>query len=172
MDLSDTQNETRCMTLLELIQSYSELSLLNAFIQHADLAPLLNSTRVSYTLFAPTNNAINDLVIKLGARSQSLSDDRVLSNILGYHIVRDAYLKDDFEIGLEMPTLVAWLNESLMLLVEDDEEIYQLESKVNSEMKYILVGIGSEAKFLQCDLWACNSVMHIIDTVLLPVDTQ
>eukprot|EP01026_Neomeris_dumetosa_P070279 TRINITY_DN6999_c0_g1_i2.p1 TRINITY_DN6999_c0_g1~~TRINITY_DN6999_c0_g1_i2.p1 ORF type:complete len:474 (+),score=85.29 TRINITY_DN6999_c0_g1_i2:1-1422(+) len=165
------RSSTQCPSLLDILQSRDDLTLMNALVQHAGLAPLLNYSRVEYTLLAPTDKAVQDLVVKLGPRSQSLTDQEVLKNVLGYHIIRDAIEKDELEVGLELPTLVAWMGKSLKLLVEENDEFGIMDDN-GEEEETLLVGIGSEARIIEWDLKACDSILHIIDDVLLPVDTQ
>eukprot|EP01025_Chloroclados_australasicus_P032510 TRINITY_DN3296_c3_g1_i1.p1 TRINITY_DN3296_c3_g1~~TRINITY_DN3296_c3_g1_i1.p1 ORF type:complete len:521 (+),score=87.12 TRINITY_DN3296_c3_g1_i1:3-1565(+) len=158
-----------CISLLQILKQRQDLTLMNALIQHAGLAALLEREDAEYTLLAPNDKAFQELVMKLGPRSQSLTNQEVLANILGYHIIRDVFVLDDMEVGLELPTLVAWLGNSLSLLVEENGMGIM---DAGGDQEVLLVGIGSEAMLLETDIEACDSVLHIIDTVLLPVDTQ
>lgn len=44
----------------------------------------------------------------------------------------------------------------------------KLEVKRGADGSIILDGLGSDARILESDKVACRSVVHIIDTVLLP----
>eukprot|EP01025_Chloroclados_australasicus_P061202 TRINITY_DN8005_c0_g2_i1.p1 TRINITY_DN8005_c0_g2~~TRINITY_DN8005_c0_g2_i1.p1 ORF type:complete len:972 (-),score=110.80 TRINITY_DN8005_c0_g2_i1:1194-4109(-) len=172
---TDLMRTTVCTsTLLDVMDSRKELSTFRELFEQAGLTSLLNSSHSEYTLLAPTNRAIEEFWRLLGPRSQSLQDKHVLSNILGYHIVQDAYASNDLEMGMELPTTIMWMGRAMTLLVEEDRVDRKFVNIRNFEAdrEYILVGMGSEARFVTQDLWACDSVLHIIDSVLLPMDAQ
>ena len=98
------------------------------------------------TVFAPTDDAFKSLLADLGISADELLASDQLDEILLYHVVPGLVFSDDLEEGMVTTANGADVNVSF-----DDDHIFINESKV-----------------IRADIRALNSVIHVIDKVLLP----
>lgn len=98
------------------------------------------------TVFAPTDDAFKALLADLGISAEELLASDQLDEILLYHVVPGLLFSDDLEEGMVTTANGADVNVSF-----DDDHIFINESKV-----------------IRADIRALNSVIHVIDKVLLP----
>jgi len=147
--------------IVEAAQATAELSTLVAALQKADESS--NNDLVAalsgdgpFTVFAPTNQAFNDLLTQLDGfdslddfSSQQLQD--LLAVILTYHVVADAALSTDLSNGMSLTTLQG----SSMQVSIDGGVFIQDATDVAAEVT-------------TADIEVSNGVVHIIDKVLLP----
>lgn len=135
-----------------------DLSILAAAVGAAgpDVVDLLSSPDSVLTVFAPTDAAFTSLLGEIGLTAEELlGNSTLLLGILSYHLVPDvAALSTDLTDGQE---LVTALGPTVPLTVE-------LEGG-----NVVIQGVGSDATVVLPDLEVCNSVVHVIDNVLLPV---
>ncbi len=154
-----TEEETN---IVEAAQATSDLSTLVAALQKADESA--NNDLVAalsgdgpFTVFAPTNQAFNDLLAQLDGfdslddfSSQQLQD--LLAIILTYHVVADAsVLSTDLSDGQSITTLQGsslQVSTSGGVFIEDATDV--------------------AAQVTTADIEVSNGVVHIIDKVLLP----
>ncbi|MHA7831322.1 MAG: fasciclin domain-containing protein [Flagellimonas sp.] len=154
-----TEEETN---IVEAAQATSDLSTLVAALQKADESA--NNDLVAalsgegpFTVFAPTNQAFNDLLAQLDGfdslddfSSQQLQD--LLAVILTYHVVADAsVLSTDLSDGQSITTLQGsslQVSTSGGVFIEDATDV--------------------AAQVTTADIEVSNGVVHIIDKVLLP----
>ncbi|TAJ43965.1 fasciclin domain-containing protein [Methanofollis fontis] len=106
------------------------------------------SAEGSYTLFAPTDEAINE--IPEDVLDLLMNDTVMLEMVLSYHLVNGTYYAADLE---QMDTLGTMLGMDVNLTVTDDG---------------IMV---NDALIIQSDVTCTNGVIHVIDTVLEPPGT-
>jgi transforming growth factor-beta-induced protein len=111
----------------------------------AELIPALSDPFSEFTVFAPTNDAFEDLLMELGIDIAGLLDLSNLSDILLYHVVSGTVLSTELMDG-DVPTL-------------------------NGQSVSIDLSNGvmvNDASVITPDVTADNGVVHIIDAVLLP----
>ena len=156
---------TDCMTILEIIDSHPDLTELSDAISDLPVVrDALDAKNETDTFFAPSNDAIEGFTSWAGFNDtraglqELLGDTEWKGYIVAYHAVPD-----------EMYTV-----DKLESLEGGDRF---LEDALEAEMpllyvpkKYEVVGMGSTATIVGKNMYACNGVLHIIDTVLLPFD--
>ncbi|WP_258537754.1 fasciclin domain-containing protein [Flagellimonas oceani] len=147
--------------IVEAAQATSELSTLVAALQKADESA--NNDLITalsgegpFTVFAPTNEAFDDLLAQLDGfdslddfSSQQLQD--LLAVILTYHVVADAAFSTDLSDGMSLTTLQG---SSLEVVIDGDV--------------FIQDATDVPAQVVDADIEVSNGVVHIIDKVLLP----
>lgn len=132
----------------EIVQSRTELSNLADELEAAGLDGALASTP-NITLFAPSNQALNDLLTTLGLSNFDPVRDDVAAAILTYHVATSIVLSSDLGVGSTIPTL-------------QGEDITVVAGPALS------TGATLDAEFITTDLVATNGAVHIIDYVLVP----
>lgn len=137
-------------SLMELIASDSNLSILKSLIGQAGLSSLLREEG-SLSIFAPTNDAFQKLPPKVLKRLTRGRGDicvrRILENLLLPSVICSA------AIDGEQPVLVH----------------NRLNNHLNASRVEDKVFVGKErAQVTVADVIALNGVMHVIDEVLLP----
>ncbi|WP_420399140.1 fasciclin domain-containing protein [Flagellimonas sp.] len=144
-------------TLVDIVVATEALSLLEAAVVKADLVDTLNGDG-PFTVFAPTNDAFEALLMALGSDYMSLEDFdtpeeiELLKSILLYHVIPAQVLEADLaagEVGTALP------ENSLMIIEEDGKFVIGDASDTN-------------ANITGTDIMASNGVAHTIDKVLLP----
>ncbi|WP_343486448.1 fasciclin domain-containing protein [Allomuricauda sp. d1] len=141
----------------ELIQETEELSLLLEAVEKAGLTEDLSADG-PFTVFAPSNEAIQELFDLLGEGFANFDDfDNaieilILQDLLKYHIVASNTLSTDLAAG-NVPTLLD--GESLEIIASGDE---------------FTIGDATDedANLTSIDNEAANGVVHIVDKVLIP----
>lgn len=127
-----------------------EFSILIAALQAANPSILkkLSSER-EYTVFAPTDAAFQALLDELGVTpEQLLSDKRMLSRVLRYHIARGELESSEVLAKRRIRTLQGgWLFQEGGLLTD---------------------ARGRTANIVTTDIQANNGIIHVIDRVVLP----
>lgn len=154
-----------CRSVAEVVAQTPELSSLLSFAPKlsANLQAALQSKSSSatpITLFAPSNAAFAKLMASIPADAKAELDTNttILTGLLTYHIVAPgavtaAELRDGqlLQTGLRaVPPL-----------------------RVNIAGKAVSIeAVGSTATVVQADIKACRAVIHVIDTVLLPMKPE
>ncbi|MFP4092205.1 MAG: fasciclin domain-containing protein [Cyclobacteriaceae bacterium] len=135
----------------DIISDRDDLTTLQAAIERLNLAGEL-SQNVPYTIFAPSDEAFEELLNTLGAGGLSEIPDGQLAEILQYHVVSNRIFSFDLEEGnvntlLGEPFVVSFDNG---VIITDGSDVTQ-----NSEVQ-------------EANILGTNGVVHIIDEVLLP----
>jgi transforming growth factor-beta-induced protein len=118
---------------------------LTAAIIKAELLPSLTNPLAEFTVFAPTNDAFDDLALALGTDLNGILALPNLADVLLYHVVAGTVLSTGLTDGL-VPTLEG-----------------------NDVLVSITPGVTiNNANVTTADVPADNGVVHIIDNVLLP----
>jgi transforming growth factor-beta-induced protein len=125
-------------------------SSLVAALSAAKLVPALNDNSKTYTVFAPTNKAFSDLLMKLGVGLNDLSAE-TLSPILLYHVI-NGYVPSSAVSASYVPTLSTAFDKNLSLQISTAGGV-----KLNNSVNVIAT-----------DVVATNGIIHVIDGVLLP----
>jgi len=136
--------------IVEVATAAGSFPTLLAAVEAAGLVDALSDDGASLTVFAPTEEAF--AALPAGTLDALLADPEALANVLTYHVL-------DSEVGVDAaldlaPTTVATLQGSdIALTTREDEYLYT-----------------NFAKVTDYDIEASNGVIHVIDTVLLPLD--
>jgi transforming growth factor-beta-induced protein len=157
-------------TLAELVVSSAgadeaEFTILLAAVQAADPAVIEAlgaddySDEAQLTVFAPTDAAFEALLEDMEITAEDLLASEELTNILMYHVVAGRVMAED-----------------VVALLEDEEnegefEVETLNGKyatVSTEMDNIYI---NDAQIVATDVEGKNGVVHVIDSVLMPLPT-
>ena len=137
-----------------ILQRNNQLNILTQSLETADLLSVLK-LEGPFTIFAPTDQAFSKLPKR--ALENLLSDTGRLEEILLYHVINGLAVADDFvrlnQLGI---------NEFKTLNKKN------VEVSVNSEGVFI----NQNSNIIQPDILAPNGVVHIIDTILLPLKSD
>jgi transforming growth factor-beta-induced protein len=133
--------------IVDIALGSEDFSMLVSLLQQADLVSTLQSDG-PFTVFAPTNDAFNDLLETLDISAAELMAQPDLAKVLLYHVVPAKVMSTDLSNGMKAPTVNGnTLSVDLMNGV-----------KINSSMVTV------------ADIEASNGVVHVIDQVLVPAD--
>ncbi len=133
--------------IVELAQATPQLSKLEAaLIKYPDLVNLLSGSG-NFTVFAPNNNAFDDLLAAIGQTDINDIPEDVLKNVLQYHVYASAAL----ESSMVTSGTIEMANGEDAVVVADNNGV----SIANAQV--ILV-----------DAIGTNGVVHIIDSVMVP----
>ncbi|MEL7269292.1 MAG: fasciclin domain-containing protein [Bacteroidota bacterium] len=148
-------------TIVELVVETEELSQLEEAVIKAGLVDDLNGEG-PFTVFAPTNAAIDELFDLLGDSFNSFDDFdnfieiQILEDILKYHVVPGNIAAADLSAG----TVNTLLEGETLEIISSGETF--------------VIGDASEvdANIENADNIASNGVVHIIDKILIPQEVQ
>jgi len=155
------------LNIYQLIEVNENFSSLEAALGLADgNLDLVLSDNTAYTLFAPDNEAFNDLVAAtpgvndLGELVAALGTD-VLANVLLYHVVVGEVRADDLSTGNVTTAASTVMTGSLSFFVN---------LGMNGSVT-IVDGSAStnDANVTQTDITGTNGAVHFLDNVLLPL---
>ena len=130
--------------------SVPDLSILVEAVIAGGLLDAVADPAAELTVFAPTNDAFVALLGALGAEGLDDIPVETLVEVLTYHVVPAVAFSTDLSDGQVLPTL------------NGAELVVDLTDGV------VIDGIGSDATVVIPDVAAGLSVVHVIDTVLLP----
>eukprot|EP00884_Botryococcus_braunii_P019381 jgi/Botrbrau1/6126/Bobra.331_2s0021.1 len=149
---------TGAATVAQTATSVPELSILVEALQAANLVTALDDANLVSTVFAPTNAAFEALLTTLGLTKEQLLASPILSGVLKYHVVPGvAANSTSLTNGQVLPTLLTGSTLTVDLGMPGKVEIK---------------GANSTATVVTPDVAADQSVVHVIDTVLLPASTD
>lgn len=131
-------------TVVEIAVSNPDFSILVEAVTKADLAGALSADG-PFTVFAPTNEAFENLFSKLGVSGIKDLTAEQLTPILTYHVVSGKVMSTDLS-----NSSVATLN-GKKIKIDLSEGV-----KIN------------DSKVLAADISGKNGVIHVIDKVLIP----
>ena len=137
-------------SIASVAASESELSILVEAVVAGGLLDAVADPAAELTVFAPINQAFLDLLDAIGAEGLDDIPTDLLVDVLTYHVVPAVAFAEDLSDGQVLPTL------------NGAELVVDLTSGV------VIDGIGSDATVVNADVAAGLSVVHVIDTVLLP----
>lgn len=138
------KNVSSAGTVVDIAVSNPDFSILVEAVTKADLAGALSADG-PFTVFAPTNQAFNNLFEQLGVDGiEDLSKEQ-LTPILTYHVVSGKVMSSDLS-----NTSVATLN----------------GKKIDIDLSE---GVRiNESSVVAADISGANGVIHVIDKVLIP----
>lgn len=138
-------DEGPTQTIWEIVESREDLSALEAELQAAGLADMLDDPSASMTLFAPNNTALTSLLNLLGADDFSNVSSTVVDDVLTYHVADQRLTQAEI-------TGTVTTSQGEDITVVDGS----LESGASSPADIVLT------------IEATNGIIHIVDAVLLP----
>lgn len=153
-------------TISEMVAENQDLSTLLTALKAADLVETLKGDG-PYTVFAPSNEAFNNL--PSGKLDELLKPENKeeLAKLLKYHVVSGELYASDLEDGQMLETLSGdKIKISLMDNSMDDENEDMDDSSSTATVKV------NNANVTTKDLVASNGVIHIIDAVVMPSDLE
>ncbi|MFO7852822.1 MAG: fasciclin domain-containing protein [Bacteroidota bacterium] len=106
-----------------------------------------------FTVFAPTNEAFDDLYSALGVSGPADVDDATLEAVLLYHVLGLRAFSTDLEDGLLATTL-------------SDDATFTIN--ISGSDVTITDGAGETANITSVNVLGTNGVIHVIDKVILP----
>jgi transforming growth factor-beta-induced protein len=118
----------------------------------AELLPALTNPLANLTVFAPTNEAFDDLAGDLGTTINGLLALPNLADVLTYHV-----------LGTEVPSSAV-----------TNGAIIQPLSNINTLKLTATTGgdvFVNQAQVTQVDINADNGIVHVLDAVVLPIET-
>jgi uncharacterized surface protein with fasciclin (FAS1) repeats len=118
---------------------------LSAAVIKAELLPALTNPFGTFTVFAPTNAAFDNLATALGTDLNGILNLPNLGDVLLYHVVGSVALSTDLTNGA-VPTL---LGQDVTIDITNGVKV-------------------NDANVTLADVLADNGVVHVIDAVLLP----
>lgn len=118
----------------------------------AELLPALTNPLATFTVFAPTNTAFDNIATALGTDIAGLLALPNLADILTYHVLGAEVMAADVTNGAIVQPLSA--TNTLKLTATSMGDVYVNQAKVTAT-----------------DIMSDNGVVHVIDAVVLPVET-
>ncbi len=144
------QNALSTISIVDVALSDPDFSVLVELLVAADLVDVLAGYG-TFTVFAPTNDAFDALLIALDIDIDDLKDNMYLTDILLYHVLPDIYMAADVVAAAPVDvTTVGGMDVSITL---DNGSVLVNDSEV-----------------IATDITANNGVIHVIDAVLVPFD--
>ena len=146
------------MNIVETAVSNDSFSTLVAAVQAADLVDALSSDG-PFTVFAPTNDAFNNLPD--GTLSTLLQPENLetLQSILTYHVVAGQFMAED---------VVQAINGNGGQFTVETLQGGELTLKLWEGNVYVKDTNGNKAQIIITDVETSNGVIHAIDNVVLP----
>lgn len=133
--------------IVDIALGNEDFSILVAALQEAGLVETLQGEG-PFTVFAPTNEAFENLLSALDITAAELLEQPDLSKVLLYHVVSGKVMSTDLSDGLTAAT------------VNGNSISFDLSDGVKV----------NESMVISADLEGSNGVIHVIDTVLVPSD--
>lgn len=150
-ETNDASPETQSETIVDVASSEDSYSILVQALEKADLASTLEGNG-PFTVFAPTNEAFENLLEDLGASSlDDLSADQ-LEPILLYHVVSGNAMSTDLANGYVSTLSPGAADTKASLLINTDNGVI----------------LNGSSTVTTADIEADNGVIHEIDKVLMP----
>ncbi|OWW24992.1 hypothetical protein B4Q04_14170 [Zobellia sp. OII3] len=143
-------------SLIDLVNESDDLSMFADAIAEAGLEGRFNDG--DYTVFAPTNTAIETLFKTLGDDYNSFQDfssileKQALKEIILGHVLEQVIARNDLKVGV-LPTLISG----------DSIEVVEGAGGLA-----IQDASDEQANFVEFDIEASNGIIHTIDKILIP----
>ncbi|MEJ2593876.1 MAG: fasciclin domain-containing protein [bacterium] len=147
------------MTIVELAQTADLYELVDALTYvdtalNAGLIPTLSGTD-QYTVFAPTNEAFENLYEALDVDAITDLPATLVRDVLLYHVTEGRRASNSVVPKNGLRKIETLLEESFY--VNPDAEI---------------IAIGNMSQIVDPDYSASNGIVHLINAVLLPIETE
>lgn len=136
--------------IVDVAVSNKDFSILVSALEKAELVSALEAEG-SFTVFAPTNAAFNELFADLGVSGINDLSKAQLTPILLYHVIGAKVMSTDLANGYVTTLSTGPGNKNVSLKVD------ATNFKLNGDVGIVTANINAE-----------NGVIHVIDKVLLP----
>jgi transforming growth factor-beta-induced protein len=141
-------------SIVDVVANNEGFSTLLAAVENAD--PVILETLLGegpYTVFAPTNDAFNNLLSTLDMSAEDLlAETDLLTQVLAYHVVAGEFFSGDV-VGLDGEAAPTLLEDALIgITITEDGNVL----------------LNDAATVTRADIDVTNGVVHVIDEVLLP----
>ena len=146
------------MNIVETAVSNDNFSTLVAAVQAADLVDALSSDG-PFTVFAPTNDAFNNLPDGTLSTLLQPENQETLQSILTYHVVAGQFMAED---------VVQAINDNGGQFTVGTLQGGELTLKLWEGNVYVKDTNGNKAQIIITDVETSNGVIHAIDNVVLP----
>ena len=146
------------MNIVETAVSNDNFSTLVAAVQAADLVDALSSDG-PFTVFAPTNDAFNNLPDGTLSTLLQPENQETLQSILTYHVVAGQFMAED---------VVQAINDNGGQFTVETLQGGELTLKLWEGNVYVKDTNGNKAQIIITDVETSNGVIHAINNVVLP----
>ena len=146
------------MNIVETAVSNDSFSTLVAAVQAADLVDALSSDG-PFTVFAPTNDAFNNLPDGTLSTLLQPENQETLQSILTYHVVAGQFMAED---------VVQAINDNGGQFTVETLQGGELTLKLWEGNVYVKDTNGNKAQIIITDVETSNGVIHAINNVVLP----
>mgnify|MGYP005729373509 FL=1 len=146
------------MNIVETAVSNDSFSTLVAAVQAADLVDALSSDG-PFTVFAPTNDAFNNLPDGTLSTLLQPENQETLQSILTYHVVAGQFMAED---------VVQAINGNGGQFTVETLQGGELTLKLWEGNVYVKDTNGNKAQIIITDVETSNGVIHAINNVVLP----
>ena len=146
------------MNIVETAVSNDSFSTLVTAVQAADLVDALSSDG-PFTVFAPTNDAFNNLQDGTLSTLLQPENQETLQSILTYHVVAGQFMAED---------VVQAINDNGGQFTVETLQGGELTLKLWEGNVYVKNTNGNKAQIIITDVETSNGVIHAIDNVVLP----
>jgi len=158
-------------SLVDTAAATPEFSTLVAALNASGLVGALSDPSTKLTVFAPTNEAFDKLFSDFNVTAEEvLGNTKFLSDVLKYHVVGDVTAFGDLTDGSSLPTLLE--GESLGVSTsESTATIYGafgFPLGTQTAEAVTIIGGATNATVVRGNVWTCNAVVQVIDSVLVP----
>ncbi|UPQ99735.1 FAS1 domain-containing protein [Chloropicon primus] len=157
-------------TLVETAAGVPDFSTLVAALKAADLVGAFDDNSQKVTVFAPTNEAFDKLFSEFNVTAEEvLGNKKFLADVLKYHVSGQVYPFSSLADGEEIATLLK--GESLGVSTSQVQNtVYSFGFPIGTTASesVTLLGGATNATIVQGNVWACNAVIQVIDSVLVP----
>jgi len=145
-------------TIVDIAIGNKNFSTLVTALKSADLVGALQG-KGPFTVFAPTNDAFAKIDSKTLNSLLEEKNQKVLSNILTYHVISGKLVASDVIAALNKgngSVELKALNGQLITVMKKDGKIWLKDSK------------GNYSEISATDIIGSNGVIHVINTVVMP----
>ena len=146
------------MNIVETAVSNDSFSTLVTAVQAADLVDALSSDG-PFTVFAPTNDAFNNLADGTLSTLLQPENQETLQSILTYHVVAGQFMAED---------VVQAINDNGGQFTVETLQGGELTLKLWEGNVYVKDTSGNKAQIIITDVETSNGVIHAINNVVLP----
>jgi uncharacterized surface protein with fasciclin (FAS1) repeats len=158
-------------SLVDTAAATPEFSTLVAALNASGLVGALSDPSTKLTVFPPTNEAFDKLFSDFNVTAEEvLGNTKFLSDVLKYHVVGDVTAFGDLTDGSSLPTLLE--GESLGVSTsESTATIYGafgFPLGTQTAEAVTIIGGATNATVVRGNVWTCNAVVQVIDSVLVP----
>ena len=158
LEAEEDQSELEGSSIIARTMEAGSLSTLTNALKIADLSENLRTEKGPFTVFAPTDEAFNQVDrVNMDSLITNRNQER-LQDFLEYHIVEDKITSDELSQQIESNngeyTFSTMAGEDLTAMMSGEDIVLRDAS-------------GNIATITQADVDASNGVVHIIDAVIM-----